>query len=167
MRYRLGFSILLLGASALHASQFNFSYSGGTVNALGTLTATNMGGGVYQVTNISGTRDGTAIAESPIGNLGVLYTGTGGKLGLENGGAMEFAVGSSELDTVEYLNGVYQETLVNDSSIVPKITTTTLSSFTVSAVAVPEPSTLLILLTLGVAVWALGRKLPVRTVRKP
>jgi hypothetical protein len=176
MRYQLGFSLLLLGASALHAAQFNFSYSGSGVTATGTITATNMRGGVYQVTNISGTRDGTqAITGLVPGGLAFLYNGPGGAIGLEGAGVVEFDIkGVTGYDSFEYIGGRgpgrggaggpwYEEIMFNSRGV--PTSTASLTSFKITAV--PEPSTPLIFLTLGTLVWALGRKLPIRTVRKP
>jgi hypothetical protein len=167
MRYQLGLSLLLLGASALHASQFDFSYSNAaaTVSASGILTATSIGGGVYQVTNIQGTRDGTTITGLAPGDLSLLSIGTGGAIGLESAGVVEFdLLGVSGYDSFEYLTGVgYEETMFNSHGL--PTSTNALTSFKITAV--PEPSTLLIFLTLGTLVWALGRKLPIRTARKP
>lgn len=165
MRYQLLLSMLLLGSSflgssALQAAEFSFTYSGTNVYATGTLTAMSEGGGLYEITNITGERNGDTIVESPLGNLGVNYTGTGGVLGLESGGAIEFGLQNViGLDTVEYVGGIYEEVLASTDPSITKLTT-----FAVTAV--PEPSTLLIFLTLGLAVWALSRKLPLRKLRK-
>jgi hypothetical protein len=126
-----------------------------------------MGGGVYQVTNISGTRNNTqTITGLAPGDLSYLYTGAGGLFGLTTkGGMVEFGLkGVSGYDSFEYLSGVgYAETMFNSHGV--PTSTATLKSLKITAM--PEPSTLLIFLTLGVLVWALGRKLPIRLVRKP
>jgi hypothetical protein len=54
-------AVLLLSATSAYADTFQFSYSGGGVSASGLLNATPIGGGVYQVTSISGTRNGQPI----------------------------------------------------------------------------------------------------------
>ncbi|MFY9970143.1 MAG: hypothetical protein WAK41_12140 [Roseiarcus sp.] len=56
--------IAVLGLQPAIAEVFDWSYSGtipGPVTASGTLDATPIGGGVYDVTSISGTRNGVAI----------------------------------------------------------------------------------------------------------
>jgi hypothetical protein len=179
MRYQFGLSLLLLGVPALHASQFTFSFSGGNVSAMGSLTANsvNVGPGpvVYDVSNITGgtlTVSGSnySVGESPLGNLGVLVadqTGANGSLEL-GAGAFTFGVGTNEIDAVAYTGSSYTSVLTNLSS--GKITTTSGTNLTIidpPPTGVPEPSTLLIFLTFGIVVWVLGRKLPIRTVRKP
>ena len=57
----VGVTLVLPGASA-NATVFDWSYSGGGVSASGTLDATDAGGGVYDVTSITGVRDGVSIA---------------------------------------------------------------------------------------------------------
>src|SRR5579863_3237687 len=62
-------AVFLLGTTALRAELFNFSYSGGTggsaVSFTGTLSATEVGTGVnYNVTDVAGTRNGTAFDDS-------------------------------------------------------------------------------------------------------
>jgi hypothetical protein len=175
MRYRIGLSLLLLGAWTLHADQFNFSYSGttfggGTVSASGMLTATEEGtSGVYQVTNISGTRDGKSIVDSGIPGIGELgvFTESGNTFGLGNSGFLAFGVQGVGLDSVAYTHGLYVEMLTS-LGFPPSISMTNLSNVSIARItAVPEPSTLLIFLTLGMLVWAVGRKLPTRTARKP
>jgi hypothetical protein len=166
MRYQLCLCMLLLGSPVLRASQFSFSYSGVAdpllgspyqVTASGTLTAQSVGNGVYDVTNISGTRNGVTIVDSGIGNLGILYM-TNGVLGLGNSGFLEFGLGHGATDTVAYTGSVLEEVLVSTSPSVA-----TISKFSVT---VPEPSTVLIFLTLGLVVWAFGRKLPTRLLHK-
>jgi hypothetical protein len=174
MRFLMGSAmILLFGGMCLRADVFSFSYSGvsislsGTqsVSAFGTLTANALGGGLYQVTGITGTRDGTAITD-PSGDLGLLYTSSGGQLGLDPGSAGIIAfdlAGMVGTDTVEYLSGVgYEETLLDLSNPLAS-STAHLTSFNI--VAVPEGSTLQILLALGLGVWILARKLPLHTAR--
>ena len=56
--------IAVLGLQPASAEVFDWSYSGtipSPVTASGTLDATPIGGGVYDVTSISGTRNGVAI----------------------------------------------------------------------------------------------------------
>lgn len=52
------FLLLVTVAGIAHAETFSFSYTAGRINAAGTLTATSEGNEVYQVTGISGQRDG-------------------------------------------------------------------------------------------------------------
>jgi hypothetical protein len=66
----LWLSLLLLGVMLSAATSFAaptmfdwsyFGINGSTVTGSGTLTANSLGGGVYQVTSITGTRNGVAI----------------------------------------------------------------------------------------------------------
>jgi hypothetical protein len=175
MRYQLGLSLLLLGASALHASQFTFSFSGGNVSATGSLTANSvnvgLGPGLYDVTSITGTLtisgNRYGITESPLGNLGALLidqTGANGSVVL-GAGAITFGVGASGVDAVAYAGSSYTSVLTNFSTG----SITSGSNFTITdppATGVPEPSTLLIFLTFGIVVWAFGRKLCTRALPK-
>jgi PEP-CTERM motif len=176
MRYQLSLSLLLLGASALQASQFTFSFSGGNVSATGSLTANNInpgsGPGLYDVTSITGTFtiSGTSysISQSPLGNLGALLidqTGANGSVQLGAGG-ITFGVGKNGVDAVAYTGSSYTSVLTNFST--GSITSGT--NFTVvdppAPKGVPEPSTVLIFLTLGIVFWAFGRKLPRRALPK-
>lgn len=183
MRFLMGSAMMMvLGGICLQAETFSFSYSGvavslsGTqnVSAYGTLTATALGVGLYQVTSISGTRDLGSTAQTttstnitdPSGDLGLLYTSSGGQLGLDPGSAGIMAFGLAGMigtDTLEYLSGVgYEETLVDLSNLLDS-STAHLTSF--SIVAVPENSTLQILLALGLGIWILARKLHLHTAR--
>lgn len=54
-------AVLLVGATSADADTIQFSYSGSGVSASGLLNATPVGGGVYNVTSISGTRNGQPI----------------------------------------------------------------------------------------------------------
>ena len=54
-------AVLLVGATSANADTFQFSYSGSGVSASGVLNATPVGGGIYIVTSISGTRNGQPI----------------------------------------------------------------------------------------------------------
>jgi PEP-CTERM motif-containing protein len=150
-------AVLLFGATASRADQFSFSYSGAGVTASGTLTATAVGLGIYDVTDISGTRNGTAISDSLAG--GVFNYGSSTPLLTLT---YDFNVNSilgipvPTLDTVSYANGSYQEQTVGLTGT----TTTKLSNFYIGHV--PEPSTLLLLFTMGLGFWVLARKLPAK-----
>ena len=52
---------LLVSATSAYADTIQFSYTGNGVTASGVMYATPLGGGAYQVTSISGTRNGQAI----------------------------------------------------------------------------------------------------------
>ncbi|MBV9084866.1 MAG: hypothetical protein JOZ62_19480 [Acidobacteriaceae bacterium] len=60
---RLVIACAVLGcwAAGLHATSFDFSYTGPGVTASGVLTATSIGGSRYMVTDMSGTRNGAVI----------------------------------------------------------------------------------------------------------
>lgn len=60
----------LLTAQSANAAKFDFSYSGEKVYADGVLTATDLGGGKFQVTDITGERNGAIISSLiPSGSL--------------------------------------------------------------------------------------------------
>jgi hypothetical protein len=148
--------VLMCGATALRADVFSFSYAGAGVSASGTLTADNLGSGVYAVTGMTGTRNGKAITDS-LG--GIFYYGSGNPF-FDKGG-IAFTLGDYfGIDTVLYDGGQYLETMFGFPG-----SSTTLNTFTVTPSNLPEPSTLLLLLAMGSGFWVLGRKLPTKNKR--
>jgi hypothetical protein len=134
---------LLMGCSALRAEMFTFSYTG--VN--GTISATNIGG-MYWVTDVSGIRKGVAFDASPLGGGSFSYNGSSGF------GTIMFSVGSgffSLPDVVTFNGGSYTDALGGSGT----------TGFSLVR-GVPEPSAILLLLTMGIGVWALLRKLSIR-----
>ncbi|MBZ5623341.1 MAG: PEP-CTERM sorting domain-containing protein [Acidobacteriia bacterium] len=157
-------TVFLLGATALRADVFSFTYTGTisllgtttTVSETGTLTANALSAltpDLYTITNISGTRTSTSgkttdawtifdppgagffIYSSPSSNSGTIYFSLRGY--------------SSNTDTVTFGSGTGTE-------IGPNLVT----SGTFKITRVPEPAVLLLLLTMGLGVWVLARKLP-------
>ncbi len=61
-------TVLVFGATALRADVFTFSYAGAGLSATGTITATKLALGVYEVTNITGTRTETGDGTQSITN---------------------------------------------------------------------------------------------------
>jgi PEP-CTERM motif len=168
MRYQFLLSLLLLGGSVLRADQFSFTYSGEAigitgmynVTETGTLIATNDGNGLYSVTSISGTRDGDQTISGLVsGYPDTFLTSNSGLLAA----TLDLSIQGVGTDLIAGGTGLYAETLSSSNPFADSAGTGNLS---INAVThVPEPSTLLIFLTLGVAVWALGRKLPTRASR--
>jgi hypothetical protein len=147
----LGAALLLLSVNSLSADVFSFSYSGpGGISASGKITATPTGGGVYSMTGITGTRDGVQMSYSPVGTGTFFYGGSAAS----SLGAIAFSLNSIfSFDTVSFAGGSYHETVAGFQN-----SSTTLS--TLSLTRLPEPSTILLLLTMGLGVFAVGRKLP-------
>jgi hypothetical protein len=152
LKHLLCTAVLICGATALRADVFSFSYAGAGVSASLTLTANSIGSGAYTVTGITGTRNGKAITNW----LGGIFYYSSGSPFLDGGGVFSFGIsGYLGVDTVLYVGGNYEEEMVGLPT-----TTTTLSSFTMGPSTLPEPSTLLILLTMGLGFWIMARKLP-------
>jgi len=145
--------VLMLTATALRADVFYFSYSGPGVSASGTVSAKKAGNsGLYTITDIDGSRNGETIG---MGN-GVFYDGSSLNPPL-NAGGMSFTVkGVFGLANVTYVGGVYKEIFVGKNG-----GTTTLNSFGIGS-SVPEPSVLLLVFTMGLAIWVLARKMPLK-----
>jgi len=142
--------VLLLSATALRADVFSFSYAGVGVQAAGTLTAT-LGFLGYNVTNIYGTRNGTAFDASPIGAGLFTYSPS------SYSGSIAFSLGSlGLLNTVTFSNGDFAEVGLTGVK--------TGTNFSISRV--PELATMLLLFTMGLGVWVLARKLPYRNTRQ-
>ena len=136
----------LLSAAALQADVFTFTYSGSGVSVTGTLTATDVVPGIYTVTNIAGTRNGTAFDNSPFGGGTFTYSSSSSAVG-----TLYFSVGSLGLpDTVIFANNIYSESGALGVDIG--------SNFSISRAA--EPAVLSLLFTMGLGGWFLARKLP-------
>ena len=151
IKFMLCAAVVLVGCAAARADTFSFSYSssgglGGTVNASGTLTATEFMPGAYQVTSITGTRNGDTIV--PPGGGGIFYWGP------NVSGSIFFTLGlSGLLDSVTFNNGGYIES--GGTGIYSA------GGFSISAgSSMPEPATLAIFLTMGLGALVLSRKLP-------
>ena len=141
--------VLLLSATALRADVFNFSY-GGPSGASGTLITSTLPLGGHRITDLWGTRNGIAISEWSLGNS---FTYVSPSI---FGGAFSFNVNGKK-GTVSFASSIYTETGVQ---ALPKIG----SNFSLTR-SVPEPTTMLLLFTMGLGVWVLARKLPSRNTR--
>jgi hypothetical protein len=143
-------AVLLMGATALRADVFAFSYAGtflgNTASVTGTLTATSVVPGVYTVTNLSGTRDSVSISDSSAGSGGFIYGGASGV------GTLTFLLNglSSKSDVVAFAGSGYTEIGATGMNV----------GNTFSIRSVPEPATLSLLFAMGFGVWVLARKLP-------
>lgn len=142
--------MLLFGATAIRADVFDFSYSGGGVNASGMLTATALGLGSYQINTISGSRNSSAIT-GLVSGVSFFYNSPS-----LTSGSFTFDIGPTVVDNVSFLDGTAQETLYTS----PFSFKETSVSFSINKASVPEPSALLLLLTMGFGFWALARILP-------
>ncbi len=154
IRHLLCTAALLFGSTVVRADTFTFSYSGSGVTASGTLTATSLGLGEYSVTGITnGSRDGKTITSVS----GVFYY-TNGSPSIFSNAALTLSVTGMLLDSMSYsaLSGGSETAITNGL----KTTTTTLTSFSINKSSVPEPSSLLILMTMCCGIWVMARKLP-------
>jgi hypothetical protein len=159
-------AVLVLGASVLRADSFNFLYSGTITNsttavsASGTLTTVSLGGGIYEVTAITGKRTvgqtSAGITVSPLGqNLGLLYYDAPGQSSNLDGALVFGLNGIFGFDTLIYLgNNIYQETLLN----LGNPGASTVANVKMSVTHLPEPATPLLLLTMGLGIWVFMRK---------
>jgi hypothetical protein len=137
----------LVSTAALRADVFSFSYSGSGVSVTGTLTATAFTPGVYTVSDISGIRNGITFDSSPTGAGLFNYYGPSAA-----DGVLAFSLGSYNLlDTVTFSNGNFVEIGMTGFR----------SGRNFSIVhGVPEPTTISLLLAMGLGVGLLSRKLP-------
>jgi hypothetical protein len=135
--------VFLVGSSALRAGTFDFSFAGtGGVSASGVLTTTGSGG-IYTITGITGTQNGYTISDGS----GIL-TEAGSSFAV----ILDFDLPGSQAESVTGAVGTGAE--VGSKTAI-------LTSFSISSVSgVPESATLLLLLTMGLGVWVLVRKLP-------
>jgi hypothetical protein len=139
-------AMLLWGATALRASQFDFSYSGtgipGAVTASGVITATEELPGIYEITGLTGTQNGKTISLDGTGST-FIYSGSSGT------GTLEFLVAGLGADSVAFAGSIFSESGVTGAD--------TGSNFTLSdpPLAAPEPPSLsLLLIGLGGLLFA-------------
>jgi hypothetical protein len=147
-KFMLCTAVVLVGCTAVRADTFNFSYSstglGGPVNASGTLTAAQFMPGGFEVTSITGDRNGDTIV--PPGGGGVFYWGP------NVSGSIYFTLGlSGLLDSVTFNNGGYIE--LGTGGLYSA------GNFSIGR-SMPEPATLAIFLTMGLGALVLARKMP-------
>lgn len=139
------FAFLLLGASALRADVFNFSFSGNTVSASGTVTATDVVPGVYTITSISGTQNGVSFSMTGSGNT-LVYNGGSAT------GTFDLMIKGVGMDVLSFAGNTYSETGATGAN----------SGTNFRMASVPEASTASLLLAMGLGVWILARKFPSR-----
>jgi hypothetical protein len=145
---------LFLSSAALRADVFAYSYTGTTagnhiVSGAGDITATADGsGGFYTITALSGTQNN--IDTSLTAGLNFFYDGS------VSFGTFDFLLQNNPngFYALGFSNGSYS---VAYDAIVPVSTGT----FTISKV--PEAATLTLLLSMGMGVWLLARKLPLKS----
>jgi PEP-CTERM motif len=160
----LAVATVLVCASPAKADSFQLTYSGFGVNGIMNLTANPLGGGLFQVTSISGTENGTAIAGMVGGNganyfwlpdgSGYLYDNyltPGSSPVVSNPGLLFALLGSSYPENIYWGGNSYLEAgylgggnFPQDFNIVP---------ISLQVAATPEPSTLALL---GAGLFALG-----------
>jgi hypothetical protein len=141
IKYLTFTAMLLLGANALSAASFDFSFSGPGVTATGELTAT-LSGGTYHVSSITGTQNGATIS----GGSGSSFTLLGSSF---SNASLQFTVPNGS-EIVRSTIGLW-EIGAGPGGVTSLITHS-------SVTAVPEPAVLLLLLTMGLGVWLFGRK---------
>jgi len=139
---------LLLSATGLRADVFSFSYSGtgllGSVSASGEITASGGSGGNYTITNITGTETGAFAGSMSVDPFETVlsYNGSSGSFEFLIDGlipvAIAFSGGSFTLDDPIEWGSNFQ------------------------MVGAPEAGTLSLLVTIGLGVWVLARKLPLK-----
>lgn len=143
--------IMLLSSTALRATVFNFSYSGplilNNVTASGTINATDIGSGNYQITSLTGTRNGVAISDASLANKGAFNYNF-------DIGSFAFLISGSGVDTVTLLGGG----LFTESGVPSATFGFNFSIVDPPSPAAPESVTLALLLTMGLGVWLIARK---------
>jgi hypothetical protein len=143
-------TFLFWSATALRADVFDFSfsgtYSGNTVNASGTVTATYLVPGIYTITDISGTQNGHSFSMTGTGNT-LVYSGGSGT------GTFNLMINGVGQDLLTFAGSTYTETGATGTNIG--------STFRMGT-SVPEASTVSLLLAMGLGVWMLARKFPSR-----
>jgi hypothetical protein len=136
---------LLWTATIVRADVFSYSYTGTglsnqAVTGSGEITATSDGGGFYTITALSGTQNGTSTSLTSGVNL--FFDGSSGY------GTFDFLLNGSNY-ALGFLDGGYADAGGLAASA---------GTFKISSV--PEAATISLLLTMGLGVWTLGRKLP-------
>jgi hypothetical protein len=157
IKHLLCTAVLLLGTTALRAELFNFSYSGGTggsaVSFTGTLSATEEGASVnYDVTDVAGTRNGTAFDDSSASGT-FKYNGSASKIDLQ------YSISIYDYDVSSGSPATEVSSILGFCCF----TTTNLATLSITdppPPGLPEPATPVLLLTMGLGVWVLTRKLP-------
>ena len=138
---------LLSCATVSQAATFSFSYSGigipSSVTASGTITATQIMPGIYQITNLTGTQNGYAMTLGS--GTTFVYSGS------SSTGTLNFKA-QGGTDIVSFAGPIFSET--------GAIGMDTGSNFKLTATPVPEAASLLILISAGLGVCFFGRKLP-------
>lgn len=170
----LAAATLLVCAAPAKADSFQMSYSGSGVNGFMNLTGNPLGGGLYAVTSVGGTENGTAISGLVGGNganyfwlpdgSGYLYDNymtPGSSPVFSNPGLLFALAGNSFPENIYWDGSEYVEAsylgggnFPSDFNIVP---------ISLKVTAVPEPSTLA-LLSAGLLVMGLGLR---KGLRKP
>ena len=145
MKNLLAIAVLFWGATALRADSFVFSYSGGSLTVSGNLTATPDGSNIFTVNSVTGTSNGTTINDISGDNGSFYYAGD------LSTGSFDFLVNGQTDWVVFFPDGFY----IADGNGNKLYTGT---NFTISAV--PESATLSLLLSMGLGVVVLARKLP-------
>ncbi len=128
---------LVFCGTILHADTFHFSYTGGPDFASGTITATNLGGGHYQIVGISGFRDLFPITFlDPIGTDGSDNTLQFPSQPFITFGGVSFKDSNGGDFNIYSYNGFYREQLTNAAND---------HVISLSIAPVPEPGTLVLL----------------------
>lgn len=144
---------LFLSSTALRADVFAYSYTGTTVGnhivtGAGDITATADGAGFYTITGLSGTQNN--IDTSLTAGLNFFYDGS------VSFGTFDFLLQGNP-------NGFYALGFSNGSYSVAYDAIVPVSTGTFSISKVPEAATLTLLLSMGLGIWGLARKLPLRS----
>jgi hypothetical protein len=148
MKHFVYTALLLLGSTALRAGEFDFSFSGtGGVSASGELTTTGSGG-EYTITGITGTQNGAALSD---GGGGLTFLGSNLLIA-----TITFDLPGNSGELVSYIPGLEALEFGSVFSVLSDVSITPVGSVS----GVPEPATLLLLLTMGLGVWVFARRLP-------
>jgi hypothetical protein len=146
----LGFLFLAAMAQTAKADTYNIAWSGPYGPGSGTVTADNLGGGIFQLSAIDGTQDGIAISLLPQFTYGVngnlIYPSQ--PIQLDDFG-FGFLAGSTEYNIYfdDVVTGVFRECSSADTACPDFGDGQAINSFSISAptAPVPEPSSLILL----------------------